>query len=279
MADTNEQLRQAFALMKQGNRHDSIAIVQNVLKQDRGNASAWWLLANLLEDHERKVKALERVLALEPNHKGATAMMAKLNPPVVSPFVDDGELPAGVDLSTPEGRATPEKLTKAKYREVEKADTEVPLSIKIAFGFLVLFVVGLIIIFGVIPILRGVQPVDVMNEYFAALSDQNYDRLRELTCEKDLYQIDVLEQQFASMQTMLQEGQTLRFETSELRVDLIEQTDTEAFVNIGGRLTISAGDALEMTFNIDQLLATAGLPADGANARLIVENGWKVCDP
>ncbi len=269
MADANQQLRQAFALMKQGNRRESIAIVQNVLKQDRGNATAWWLLANLLEDHERKEKALERVLALDPNHKGARAMMEKLKPPVVSPFVSDGELPSDVDLSTPEGRIAPDKLVKSKYRDKEEKEIEVPLSIKIAFGLLTLFVVGLIVVFGVLPILRGEQPVDVMNEYFAALSDQNYDRLRELTCEKDLYQIDVLEQQFSGMAPLLEEGQSLRFETSELRVDLIEQTDTEAFVSIGGTLTISAGDALELSFDIDQFVATSGLPAEGANARLI----------
>lgn len=279
MPDANEQLRQAFALMKQGNRRDSIAIVQDVLKQDRGNATAWWLLANLLEDDERKTKSLERVLAIDPNHKGARAMMEKLKPPTISPFVGDGELPSDVDLSTPDGRVMPDKMVKSKYRQTEETEIEVPLSIKIAFGFLILFVVGLIIIFGVIPMLRGEQPVDVMNEYFAALSDQNYDRLRELTCEKDLYQIDVLEQQFSGMAPLLEEGQSLRFETSELRVDLIEQTDTEAFVSIGGTLTISAGDALELSFDIDQFVATSGLPAEGANARLIMEDGWKVCDP
>jgi hypothetical protein len=249
-----------------------------VLKQDRTNANAWWLLANLLEDDERKLKALDRVLALEPTHKGANAMKNKLVPKT-PPFTNDGEFSESVDLSTPDGRMKPKNMVKSKYREEEEQETVVPTSIRIAFGLLAVFIIGLVVVFGVIPMLQGGGPVAAAEEYFQALSNQDYDRLRELTCARDVSQVDLLEQQFTSLEPLVPEGQSISFETSGLEVRLIEQRDEEAFVNIGGTLTISAGDAMQMDFNIDELIAMAGLPEAEANGRLILEDGvWKICD-
>lgn len=266
MADTKEQLQQAFALMKRGNRQEAIAIVQSVLKQDRANANAWWLLANLLDDEERKVKALERVLAIEPKHKGANAMMAKIG--------------HGVDLGTPEGGVTQEKMTKTKFKEKEDdPDMALPLSIRIAFGVLILFVLGLVAIFGIMPILQGAGPDRVANNYLQAFGDQDYDRMRELTCEKDLPLVDLLEQRFTSMTQQVPESEAISFGVSELTTELIGEEDGIAYVKVGGVLNISAGEAMEISLDFDQLFATTGLPEAEANMRLIQESGWKVCDP
>ena len=71
-----KELREAFALMKQGNQKQAAIMVQNIIKKDRNNVAAWWLMANILEDPDRKQKALDKVLSLDANHAGAKKMQA-----------------------------------------------------------------------------------------------------------------------------------------------------------------------------------------------------------
>src|SRR5687768_7129412 len=74
------QLREAFTLMKQGDKQTAARLVQDVLREDRSNLSAWWLLSHILEDEEKIVKALEKVLALNPEHPGARKRLSELRP-------------------------------------------------------------------------------------------------------------------------------------------------------------------------------------------------------
>ncbi len=279
MADANQQLRQAFTLMKQGNRREAIAIVQSVLKQDRNNASAWWLLANLLDDEDRKRKALDRVLALEPTHKGANEMMDKLAPKV-SPFIGMDEAEEEIDLSTPEGRMRPEKLVKSRYIEEEKKETQVPLSIRIGFGLLTIFVLALVVIFGVLPALQGPPPDEVVREYLQVFTEQDYERLREMTCEKDLNQIDMVEQSFGQMEAAVPQGQELSFEFVNLTVEILEENPEDAYLRMTGSLRMTLGDREPLDLPMSQVISSPGLTVEGANAYVIREGGaWKICDP
>lgn len=73
-----EQLKKALALMKSGRKKEATLILQTILRQDRSNAQAWWLMANALEDDAKKRKAAEKVLALDATHKGAQRLIASL---------------------------------------------------------------------------------------------------------------------------------------------------------------------------------------------------------
>ena len=57
-------------MMKEGQKREAAQMVRGILKDDRDNAGAWWLMANLLEDEEKQVRALERVLKVNPDHQG-----------------------------------------------------------------------------------------------------------------------------------------------------------------------------------------------------------------
>jgi tetratricopeptide (TPR) repeat protein len=89
MSETH--LREAFALMKQGNKSEALKLVQTVLREDRSNVYGWWLLANLLDDEDKVVKSLEKVLSLNPEHPGARKRLAELRPEYAHLIKPDAE--------------------------------------------------------------------------------------------------------------------------------------------------------------------------------------------
>lgn len=78
MADASEQLKQAIALIKAGDRTKAVALITNVLKTDKSNVNAWFLLANALTDRDKQIKALENALKIQPSNSRASTMLAKL---------------------------------------------------------------------------------------------------------------------------------------------------------------------------------------------------------
>jgi hypothetical protein len=77
---SESQLREAYSLMKQGEKAKSIRLVQDLLIQDKRNVNAWWLLAHLLEDEAKIVKALENILRNNPEHLGARKKLSEMRP-------------------------------------------------------------------------------------------------------------------------------------------------------------------------------------------------------
>ncbi len=73
-----DQLRRAYDLIRQGQKEEAAAILQPILKTDRGNADAWWLLANALTDPAKQIQALNQVLKLRPNDQRAEKMLGRL---------------------------------------------------------------------------------------------------------------------------------------------------------------------------------------------------------
>lgn len=93
-------MQQAFQLIKAGRKQDAVKLLVPLLKQDKNNVNAWWLMANALEDKDKKEKALEAVLRLKPDHTAAKEMLAQMKPPPPpadefdyddDPFAVDGE--------------------------------------------------------------------------------------------------------------------------------------------------------------------------------------------
>ncbi len=85
---TNDQLQQAYQLIKAGNRQDAVQILMPILKADQSNADAWWLLANAVTDPSQQRRALNEVLKLRPGDEKALRMLGQLpstDPPATTP--------------------------------------------------------------------------------------------------------------------------------------------------------------------------------------------------
>ena len=63
----NEQLNHAYDLIKQGQVQEAIDIIEPIIRNDRDNEDAWWLLANATEDVDAKRNALNNVLRITEN--------------------------------------------------------------------------------------------------------------------------------------------------------------------------------------------------------------------
>lgn len=73
-----DQLRRAYDLIRQGQKEEAVAILQPILRSERDNADAWWLMANALTDPARQIQALNQVLRLRPSDQRAQKMLARL---------------------------------------------------------------------------------------------------------------------------------------------------------------------------------------------------------
>lgn len=80
MANSAEQLKQAVAYIKAGDRRAAVALISGVLKSEKTNVDAWYLLANALTDRAQQIKALENALKIQPGYTRARDMLNKLHP-------------------------------------------------------------------------------------------------------------------------------------------------------------------------------------------------------
>lgn len=299
MADAQQQLRQAFALMKQGKKREAGQLVQAVLKQDRTNVNAWWLMANLVDDNERKIKSLERLLALQPNHTKAQQMLDSLRPaaPAFAPdALDEFEsapastpaFPAGalndapasaegnyddLNLSMPSSRQA--MLHKPKVYEVveEEEPQENYRLVTLAMGALVLFVAGVVVVFGILPALQQtVGPAETVELWLQAFADSDYERMRELTCEAQRGQVDEMERAFSRTAELPE----FQIDTSQITTEVVEQSDETATVRVSGELTMSVQGS-ELPLNLAQLSAYGGAQQNDETPLIKEDGQWRVC--
>jgi hypothetical protein len=174
---SESQLREAYTLMKQGDKRGAASLIQGVLKDDRSNVNAWWLFSHVLEDEEKVVKSLEKVLALNPDHLGARKRLAQLRP-------EYAHLAATVSQTMPQ--------VKGKAGVVGNESKKINMSGLItAF---VVFVVVFIISF-LFPVIKnmmdsaslanveGPSPEEVALLQITAAFDGDYEMMRHYTCD------------------------------------------------------------------------------------------------
>ncbi len=70
-AEAAERLKQAIALARSGDKAGARALLRRLVEQDPAGEAAWMWLAGLAESPQEALSALERVLALNPNHERA----------------------------------------------------------------------------------------------------------------------------------------------------------------------------------------------------------------
>jgi hypothetical protein len=85
MADQQSLLKEAMALAKAGQRQESYEKIKVVLKDSPNNPNALWMLANVASNKAERIKALETLLKLQPDHEKAQALLEKLGGETVKP--------------------------------------------------------------------------------------------------------------------------------------------------------------------------------------------------
>lgn len=257
MVDSSIKLKQAFQYHKIGQSDRAIGIIQSVLKEDRENAAAWWLMANVLEDEDRVIKSLERVLVIDPNHAKAKRMMARLT--------GDDALEA--------------EKAKAKIAPPSKNKKAMSVLMGIA-GVLFLGLIALI------PILAltgyGAPPPEaVVRDYVNAAFTGDFHRINELSCEGRRMPAEQLDSMLESFQTQLDIDletifQQIDVDTSEMAFTLQQADETSATVLVEGSPRVVA-DGQSMSVN--EVLGMTGAGSVFGNGFVLTKEGhnWFVC--
>lgn len=77
--DLNSQIQQAAQLIRTGDKPAAKRVVADMIKVTKENADVWYLYALLLDDPTKRRKAVDRALAITPNHIQAKQLSDKLN--------------------------------------------------------------------------------------------------------------------------------------------------------------------------------------------------------
>lgn len=73
-------LQQAASLYKQGDKPQAAMLLSGIVRQDPNNSLAWYGLALSLEEPDKKIFCLKKVISLEPSHKKAKQLLMELQP-------------------------------------------------------------------------------------------------------------------------------------------------------------------------------------------------------
>ena len=73
-----DKLKQAVLLYKQGNKPQAAILLGEIVRQDPNNSNAWYGLALSLDEKDKKIFCLKKVLTLEPSHQKAIQLLEHL---------------------------------------------------------------------------------------------------------------------------------------------------------------------------------------------------------
>jgi len=73
-----DKLKQAVLLYKQGNKPQAARLLGEIVRQDPNNSNAWYGLALSLDEKDKKIFCLKKVLALDPSHQKAIQILEQL---------------------------------------------------------------------------------------------------------------------------------------------------------------------------------------------------------
>lgn len=95
------RLQQAIAAARAGKRDEARVVLDRFLQDQPDNVHAIFLMSTLASTREEQVENLQKVLTIDPDHRGAKLMLDRLSEPmeveaetVVQPVVEDEEEPA-----------------------------------------------------------------------------------------------------------------------------------------------------------------------------------------
>lgn len=278
-----DQLRQAIALIKQGNKSQARQIVQAVLKQDSSNVPAWWLLANVLDDPAKKQKALQKVLSLDANHSRAQKMLASLKGNA-TPAKSQPDTPA--KASSLEGTSNVEiefdwtKLEEqdAKQKEVSGDDgNAIKMATYLMMVFPIIIVIGLAIFIGV-PMYQNGQTTtavtETMTNWLDAMLAGDFETAENFVCQQ--YGSES-ENYFALDADSDYEDYSADYSTLEITVDGFKSG--EATAHLTGEISLIPTEGEQETTSVDAIMDSDGFAYETTSFLFILEDGqWLICD-
>jgi tetratricopeptide (TPR) repeat protein len=81
----SEKLQEAVSLYKKGDKSQAMKLLIEIVKQEPNNSVAWYGLALCLDDLDKKIYCLKKVLSLDPSHKKAQQVLENLQVSEKSP--------------------------------------------------------------------------------------------------------------------------------------------------------------------------------------------------
>jgi hypothetical protein len=75
---SEDKLQQAVSLYKQGKKSQAAVLLGEIVREDPKNSNAWYGLALSLDEPEKQIFCLKKVVALEPSHQKARQLLDKL---------------------------------------------------------------------------------------------------------------------------------------------------------------------------------------------------------
>lgn len=74
----DDKLKQAVSLYKQGNKSQAAILLGEIVRQDPNNSHAWYGLALSLDEPDKKIFCLKKVVSLDPSHQKAQQLLENL---------------------------------------------------------------------------------------------------------------------------------------------------------------------------------------------------------
>lgn len=96
---------QAQAAVQAGNPEKAHVLLAQLLKEDRRNVAAWYLLSTITPSAEQEAVFLQKVLKLDPTHMAATAQLSRLEAGAAKPVLTP-VMPVAREVSTPPVRTS-----------------------------------------------------------------------------------------------------------------------------------------------------------------------------
>lgn len=104
---SREQLDRAYTLIKDGQLQEAISIIEAVIRADRENENAWWLLANATNDPAAKQNALNNVIRLTENTDRANKAKGMLQTLDQDPYDFDDKPKMSGNMSSYQAKQAP----------------------------------------------------------------------------------------------------------------------------------------------------------------------------
>jgi tetratricopeptide (TPR) repeat protein len=272
-----KQLREAFALMKQGEKKQAMMIVRAVIRENRQNIEAWWLMSNLLEDEDKILKSLNQVLELNPNHRGARKKLASLRPDLVDNLAPtDDEAKKKIDDAYWNKLDSNVQAQQKQTNPIWKRVATSGIIFLVILGFRLLTSVFNVMDYMPVGEIEGPPPEEVAILQLSAAYNGDRDTAIELTCdslrEEWLEIIVGFENQIKDLGL-----RNTEVDFTDTETEIVKQGSRFANVRLSGEV-IYRSDQQTYSLTYEDIIAMNDINVENAEVRLIVSAGrWVVC--
>jgi hypothetical protein len=244
------RLYDALELIKKGQKQQARSIVRDILRQDRENVAAWWLMANLLEDEEKVLKCLHQLLQLDPEHRGAqrklSSMRSDLAHHFAPPPAEIKEKPIQERLIAPPSEQANAKSSRSSFAQRSVGIAFAVLSLLIVFGLSLVILFNMVFNSGSsLTDNAGNTPQQVTEAFIKALWLEDAEALYRLSCPDYHSEIDAIVADFSGY-----DYSAWTVDTSQINFDLFYYQDKQAYVTVAGTASmLSEGQSYSINWN------------------------------